>query len=550
MYQSVPKEWKVLSVGNSFAVDTMEHLAGIALNLGVERVKLGCLYVGGCSITMHHAHAMGDMPVYHYYTNDGSGWQCTPAYKISAAIASEQWDVISIQHGSKDGSRYTDPASYALLPALVEYIRAHAWEGVRIAFNMTWVGEPYDKHRELISYDRDQLRMYRLVTEITQSTVGAVAGIDVICPTGTAVQNARTSTLETVSRDGYHLTYDVGRYLAGLTFFGKLTGADIRPVTWVPEGVSAWERRIAVESAANALANPYEVTASAMKTGAIKNELHIGVEKPFTVIHLSDTHLTLADLRDGERKVTLAEKRAGIFPHAEEMLTLADELAEQYNAPILHTGDLIDFVSMANLERSRAFVDSHDLFMAAGNHEFSLYVGEAWEDAAYRNQSLAQVQESFDNDIRMSSRVIGGVNFIALDNGYYLFEEDQLAFLQSEAEKGLPMVLMMHNPLYEKEFYEQITYHREQIGLRPSSNLPCAYLTGVPAELMGHYDDHRRRQQTPDEVTLRTIEWIRSCPLIRAVLAGHVHYSHVAKLTEDVPQIITSVTDVRVITVM
>ena len=150
----------------------------------------------------------------------------------------------------------------------------------------------------------------------------------------------------------------------------------------------------------------------------------------------------------------------------------------------------------------------------------------------------------------MSSRVIGGVNFIALDNGYYLFEEDQLAFLQSEAEKGLPMVLMMHNPLYEKEFYEQITYHREQIGLRPSSNLPCAYLTGVPAELMGHYDDHRRRQQTPDEVTLRTIEWIRSCPLIRAVLAGHVHYSHVAKLTEDVPQIITSVTDVRVITVM
>jgi 3',5'-cyclic AMP phosphodiesterase CpdA len=228
---------------------------------------------------------------------------------------------------------------------------------------------------------------------------------------------------------------------------------------------------------------------------------------------------------------------------------LADELAEQYNAPILHTGDLIDFVSLANLERSRAFVDSHDLFMAAGNHEFSLYVGEAWEDAAYRNQSLAQVQESFDNDIRMSSRVIGGVNFIALDNGYYLFEEDQLAFLQSEAEKGLPMVLMMHNPLYEKEFYEQITYHREQIGLRPSSNLPCAYLTGVPAELMGHYDDHRRRQQTPDEVTLRTIEWIRSCPLIRAVLAGHVHYSHVAKLTEDVPQIITSVTDVRVITV-
>ena len=63
--------------------------------------------------------------------------------------------------------------------------------------------------------------------------------------------------------------------------------------------------------------------------------------------------------------------------------------------------------------------------MAAGNHEYSLYVGEAWEDAAYRNQSLATVQEAFINNIRMAARVIGGVNFVALDDGYYLFEEEQ-----------------------------------------------------------------------------------------------------------------------------
>lgn len=265
MFANVPKEWKVLSVGNSFAVDTMEHLAGIALSLGVERVRLGCLYVGGCSIRMHMTHAEGDMGVYKYYTNEGDGWSCTPDFRISDAVASEKWDFISIQHGSKDGSRYTDPASYEQLPALVEYIRAHAWEGAKIAFNMTWVGEPYDKHPELISYNRDQLRMYHLVTEVTQNTVGAIPAIVRISPTGTAVQNARTSPIETISRDGYHLTYDTGRYLAGLTFFGALTGADIRPVTWAPEGVSEQDKRIAVESAANALACPYEVTQSQIK---------------------------------------------------------------------------------------------------------------------------------------------------------------------------------------------------------------------------------------------------------------------------------------------
>ena len=71
----------------------------------------------------------------------------------------------------------------------------------------------------------------------------------------------------------------------------------------------------------------------------------------------------------------------------------------------------------------------------------------------------------------------------------------------------------------------------------------------MPAELIGHYDDHRRRQQTPDEVTLRTVEYIRSCPLIRGILAGHVHYSLITKLNENAPQIITDVTAVRVITV-
>ena len=281
----------------------------------------------------------------------------------------------------------------------------------------------------------------------------------------------------------------------------------------------------------------------------IETKLHIGVEKPFTVIHLSDTHLTRADLRDGERKVTLAEKRVKHFPHAEEMLDMADQLSRQYQAPILHTGDLIDFVSQANLERAKEFVDSHDVFMAAGNHEFSQYVGEAWEDADYRNQSLAKVQACFHNDIRMSSCVIGGVNFVALDDGYYLFEEEQLDFLKGEVAKGLPIVLMMHNPLYEKEYFEQISYRREELGFKPTATPPCAYLTGVPAELIGHYDDHRRRQQTPDEVTLRTVEYIKSQPLIKAVLAGHVHYSLVTKLREGAPQIITAVTDIRIIEV-
>jgi hypothetical protein len=40
-------------------------------------------------------------------------------------------------------------------------------------------------------------------------------------PVGTSVQNARTSYAgDTVTRDGFHMNYDLGRYMAALTWLG------------------------------------------------------------------------------------------------------------------------------------------------------------------------------------------------------------------------------------------------------------------------------------------------------------------------------------------
>ncbi len=95
-------------------------------------------------------------------------------------------------------------------------------------------------------------------------------------------------------------------------------------------------------------------------------------------------------------------------------------------APLIHTGDLIDFVSWANLDFARQFCSRDDCIMAAGNHEFEAgHVGEAFEDEMYRNQVSERVQAAFANDIRFSSRLIGGVNFVAIDNGYYRIERWQ-----------------------------------------------------------------------------------------------------------------------------
>ena len=268
----------------------------------------------------------------------------------------------------------------------------------------------------------------------------------------------------------------------------------------------------------------------------IHTTLNIGATAPFTIIHLSDTHLTYADLRDGQRKVDLVDWRLPSFPNAEKVLAEAGELSRELNAPIFHTGDLIDFVSLANLEAVKAFTDTHDVYMTTGNHEFSLYVGEAKEDAAYRNRSLPAVQACFGNNIRMDSRVVNEVNFVALDNGYYLFEAEQFEFLKGEVAKGLPIVLMMHTPLYEPALYEIMM-----------GRCPCAYLAGVPEEMMRCYPEDRYMQQLADEVTMEMMEYIAREPLVKAILTGHLHFDYESMYAERVPQIVTGIETARVI---
>ena len=248
----------------------------------------------------------------------------------------------------------------------------------------------------------------------------------------------------------------------------------------------------------------------------VKTRIHVGAERPFRALHLSDNHLCHADMRDGQRKVDLAKKRHGVFSTdsttPESLLEEQLSYARENGLTVLYTGDLIDFVSYQNLENAKAALEGVDCFMTAGNHEYSLYVGEAFEDVPYKMQSYGLVQGYFRNNLVFDSRVMNGVNFVAVDDGYYRFDARQLEQLKAEAAKGLPMVLMLHNPLHTDALYDMMMKAH-----------PCAYLTGTPDAMTARYDDYRLRQQRPDEDTLAFIDYVYSQPLIRAVLAGHLH---------------------------
>lgn len=268
----------------------------------------------------------------------------------------------------------------------------------------------------------------------------------------------------------------------------------------------------------------------------IETKITVGATSPFKIIHLADTHMTYADMRDGERKVELANKRSQYYRGAEEVLALASSTSKELCCPIFHTGDLSDFVSLANLERAKAFVNDNDVVLSAGNHEFSQYVGEAIEDAAYREQSLAKVQAVYKNDIRASAREINGVNFIFLDDGYYKIDEGQLAFLRAELERGLPSVIVMHTPMYEPELYA--------IERRKHD---CGYLLGVPDELVDGYGSERAKLQRADATTWEAIDLIKSTPSVKAIIAGHLHRDYENMLTDSILQLTTDCETVRII---
>ena len=273
-----------------------------------------------------------------------------------------------------------------------------------------------------------------------------------------------------------------------------------------------------------------------MGIDTIHTTISVGAEKAFDLLHISDTHLCLADDRNDQRKINLATNRKRSFPLAETMLEFTTQQAKTTGFPIVHTGDLIDFVSYKNLDAAKQFTDENDVFMAAGNHEFSLYVGEAFEDAAYRNQSLSLVQNSFRNDIRFASRIINRVNLVALDNSYYLIDEEQLGQLQTELAKGFPVILFMHTPLYSEALYDYMTNTKKS---------ECAYLMNAPAAVTDRYNDYRRRQQTGDDVTQQAYELIVNHKNVKAIIAGHLHFNYDDFSIPDIPQFVTGCTTLR-----
>lgn len=254
------KSLRLLSIGNSFSIDAQEWLYGIAKDGGFDVVVLGNLYIGGCSLQTHSGNADNNSAAYTYYKNTTGTWTNVTGKTMLHGITDEYWDYITLQQASGSSGYQSTYDTY--LENLIEYVSDNMLNpDAKLLWHMTWA---YDEAYASTSSYKSQSNMYNSIICAVQNKIVPNEAFSMIIPSGTAVQNARTSYIgDKFNRDGFHLDYTYGRYLAGLTWFHKITGLPIDDIDYIPGGSFSNEYlEILKESAKNAVLKPFEVTQS------------------------------------------------------------------------------------------------------------------------------------------------------------------------------------------------------------------------------------------------------------------------------------------------
>ena len=250
---------KILAIGNSFSEDAVEqNLYDLALADG-KKVIIGNMYIGGCSLEKHLKNAKENIPAYRYRKIGLDGVKVqTTRYTLEKALADEDWDYISFQERSGWSGKYDSWEKS--LPELLAYVKSHAPKKTKMVIHQTWAYDQTSDHKAFSKYKNDEWLMYTSIMSAVRD-ISQLTGIKIIIPSGTAIQNARTTVLkDRITRDGFHLHLVYGRYIAACAWYEKVFKRSVVGNDYAPAGMTEDEKLLAQKSAHAAVKKPYEVT--------------------------------------------------------------------------------------------------------------------------------------------------------------------------------------------------------------------------------------------------------------------------------------------------
>ncbi len=275
---------RILCIGNSFTKDAVEHLPKMIAAAGIETVKIMHMYYGGRTVPEYYEGYDTTNDYTCYMLNTGTDvWTSFRGMTLKQAAASDKWDIVTIQEHTGNYRAWSWTAEEkAAITGLIDCIKADQGDNLpefkyimsQAYFDMNKIGTGSRPYMTFSTQDE----MFDVIVAQAQKVL-AETEIDEVIPTGTVLQNLRTSSLDNemnLTRDGYHMDFGISRYAAACAVFEMLispafdgltlddnpfrydvsstaTGSYTTPVTDT-------NRLIALQAARYAMAKPFEVT--------------------------------------------------------------------------------------------------------------------------------------------------------------------------------------------------------------------------------------------------------------------------------------------------
>ncbi|MBO5379567.1 MAG: DUF4886 domain-containing protein [Clostridia bacterium] len=216
----------VLCIGNSFSEDSTRYLHQISDG----EIYVRNLYIGGCSLETHWNNIVEARADYEWQKNG----RMLKMMSINDALTKKKWDFVTVQQVSHLSGM---PETYEpFLTNIIEFIKEKC-PNAKIVFHRTWAYDDNSTHAGFVNYGNDRGKMIDAIIK-TSNFYAEKHSLEVI-PNGEAIEAARAlpefQGKRNINRDGFHLSLDYGRYLAGLTMYGFFTGKDATLVTYEPE---------------------------------------------------------------------------------------------------------------------------------------------------------------------------------------------------------------------------------------------------------------------------------------------------------------------------
>ena len=246
-----------------------------------------------------------------------------------------------------------------------------------------------------------------------------------------------------------------------------------------------------------------------------------GLKKHYTFLHITDTHIACFEKTETAVRAEYAKERRrafsidGIAPE-KRLQTYIEYANEARVSGVLLTGDIIDFPSPENLavlDDALAALKVPYVY-TPGNHDWSYFDNYQTEDAVRCCRPLLRRFCCGDEDFHV--RKVGELTFAALDNSMDVYRPQTDSRLKALLGSAEHVIILQHVPLYCNTLHEDtVKVWKRDITMGQS---------GIVL----------------DESADRITELLTAAPSVRAILCGHLHFSHEDLVGGVLPQYITA----------